>query len=71
MFYITPIFTQHFIQEISMPNTGRRAHLLTMNLNKNRKQTKKQRIQNKRFKSFYLLVELENQLMDMMLLMPE
>ncbi len=56
MFYITPIFTQHFIQEISMPNTGRRAHLLTMNLNKNRKQTKRQRIQNKRFKSFYLLV---------------
>ena len=53
---MTPIFTQHCIQEISMPNTGRRAHLLTMNLNKNRKQTKKQRIQNKRFKSFYLLV---------------
>ena len=56
MFYITPIITQHFLQEISMPNTGRRAHLLTMNLNKNRRPTKKQKIMNKRFKSSYQML---------------
>ena len=36
-----------------MPNTGRRAHLLTMNLNKNLRPTKKQKIMHKRFKSSY------------------
>jgi len=43
------------LQEIIMPDTGRKAHLLTMTLNKDKRLTRQQKM-NKRFKNAFQMV---------------
>ena len=48
-------FISQTLQEIIMPDTGRKAHLLTMTLNKDKRLTRQQKM-NKRFKNAFQMV---------------
>jgi len=48
-------FISHTLQEIIMPDTGRKAHLLTMTLNKDKRLTRQQKL-NKRLKNAFQMV---------------
>ena len=45
----------HILQEFTMPDNGRKAHLLTMTLNKDKRLTRQQK-QNKRLKNAFQMV---------------